>query len=75
MIFTLTEQTTLLQDTRLLLVISNFGHLSKAVIPSMLTQLETAFGVTLAEDRKVRNTVSSECRPCDWTDASHTCIL
>ncbi|KAF8970220.1 exocyst complex component Sec5-domain-containing protein [Flammula alnicola] len=41
-------------DTRLLLVISNFGHLSKAVIPSMLTQLESAFGISLTEDRKAR---------------------
>jgi len=43
-----------LQDTRLLLVISNFKHLSSTVIPSMLTQLESAFGLSVAEDRKVR---------------------
>ncbi|KAF9482707.1 exocyst complex component sec5 [Pholiota conissans] len=47
-------------DTRLLLVISNFGHLSKAVIPSMLTQLESAFGVVLTEDRKMLSTVVAE---------------
>jgi exocyst complex component 2 len=35
---------TTMQDTRLLLVISNFGHLSRTVIPSMLNELESAFG-------------------------------
>ncbi|KAF5318658.1 hypothetical protein D9619_010696 [Psilocybe cf. subviscida] len=47
-------------DTRLLLVISNFGQLSKVVIPSMLLQLETAFGVSLAEDKKTLMTVVVE---------------
>ena len=42
-----------LQDKRLLLVISNFKHLSNAVIPSMLVQLESAFGLSMSEDRKV----------------------
>ncbi|PPQ80928.1 hypothetical protein CVT26_014961 [Gymnopilus dilepis] len=41
-------------DTRLLIVISNFGHLSKVLIPSMLTQLESAFGVSMTDDRKAR---------------------
>lgn len=43
-----------LQDTRLLLVISNFKHLSNTIIPSMLAQLESAFGFSMSEDRKVR---------------------
>ena len=43
-----------IQDTRLLLVISNFKHLSSAVIPSMLIQLEGALAVSVSEDRKVR---------------------
>ncbi|KJA16657.1 hypothetical protein HYPSUDRAFT_47148 [Hypholoma sublateritium FD-334 SS-4] len=47
-------------DTRLLLVISNFGHLSKTVIPSMLTQLEGAFAASLMEDRKTLSTVVAE---------------
>jgi len=42
-----------LQDTRLLIVISNVNSLSKAVIPNMLTQFEEAFGTSLLEDRKV----------------------
>ena len=41
------------QDSRLLLVISNFKYLSNAVIPSMLSQLESAFGISMSEDRKV----------------------
>lgn len=44
---------TLVQDTRLLLVISNFGHLSSTVIPSMITQLENAFGISIADDKNV----------------------
>ena len=48
-----------LQDKRLLLVISNFKHLSNAVIPSMLVQLEGAFGLSMSEDRKVRVRVLS----------------
>ncbi|KAF8899761.1 exocyst complex component sec5 [Gymnopilus junonius] len=47
-------------DTRLLIVISNFGNLSKVLIPSMLTQLESAFGVSVAEDRKTLMTVVAE---------------
>ena len=43
-----------IQDTRLLLVISNFKHLSSAVIPSMLVQLESVFGLSMSEDRKVK---------------------
>lgn len=45
--------TYLFQDTRILVVISNFGYLSNAVIPSMLTQLEAALGTSILEDRQV----------------------
>ncbi|KAJ7145330.1 exocyst complex component sec5 [Mycena crocata] len=47
-------------DTRLLLVISNFGHLANAIVPSMITQLETAFGISIAEDRQTLMTVVQE---------------
>ncbi|KAF7289907.1 Exocyst complex component SEC5 [Mycena indigotica] len=47
-------------DTRLLLVLSNFGHLASAIVPSMITQLETAFGITIAEDRQTLMTVVQE---------------
>ncbi|KAG2139268.1 exocyst complex component Sec5-domain-containing protein [Suillus clintonianus] len=39
-------------NTRLLLVISNFSHLSGLLIPSMLSQLENALGVSVEDDRK-----------------------
>lgn len=42
-----------LKNTRLLLVISNFSHLSGSLIPSMLSQLENALGVSVESDRKV----------------------
>ncbi|TFK71888.1 hypothetical protein BDN72DRAFT_837032 [Pluteus cervinus] len=47
-------------DNRLLLVISNFAYLSSAIIPSMLNQLEVAFGVTFVEDRQTLMTVVKE---------------
>ncbi|KAJ3517910.1 hypothetical protein NLJ89_g205 [Agrocybe chaxingu] len=47
-------------DTRLLLVVSNINDLSKIVIPGMLVQLETAFGISMTEDRKVLMTVVNE---------------
>ncbi|KAJ7237307.1 exocyst complex component sec5 [Mycena haematopus] len=47
-------------DTRLLLVISNFGHLANAIVPSMITQLETAFGISIMEDRNTLMTVVQE---------------
>jgi len=43
-----------LQCTRLLLVTSNFNHLSEVIMPNMLAQLESASGVSMEEDRKVR---------------------
>ncbi|TFK41615.1 exocyst complex component Sec5-domain-containing protein [Crucibulum laeve] len=47
-------------DTRMLLVISNFGHLSGAIIPSMLIQFENAFGISIADDRQTLMTVVKE---------------
>ncbi|KAJ7755359.1 exocyst complex component sec5 [Mycena maculata] len=47
-------------DTRLLLVISNFGHLANAIVPNMITQLETAFGISIAEDRQTLMVVVQE---------------
>ncbi|KAF8999104.1 exocyst complex component sec5 [Cyathus striatus] len=47
-------------DVRMLLVISNLGHLSTAIIPSMLTQLENAFGISIAEDRQTFMSVVRE---------------
>lgn len=37
----------------MLLVIANFAQLSSTIIPSMLLQLENAFGVTFVDDRQV----------------------
>ncbi|KAH7882412.1 exocyst complex component Sec5-domain-containing protein [Phlebopus sp. FC_14] len=39
-------------NIRLLLVISNFAYLSGSLIPSMLSQLESAFGTSNEDDRK-----------------------
>ncbi|KAK0446022.1 exocyst complex component sec5 [Desarmillaria tabescens] len=39
-------------DVRLLLVLSNFNHLSTVIVPSMITQLENAFGISITEDRQ-----------------------
>ncbi|KAI0634867.1 exocyst complex component Sec5-domain-containing protein [Trametes polyzona] len=47
-------------DTRVLLVVSNFGHLMRVLIPSMITELETAFNSSLADDRKTLMTVVQE---------------
>ncbi|KAI0776491.1 exocyst complex component Sec5-domain-containing protein [Irpex lacteus] len=47
-------------DTRLLLVISNFGHLSRSVIPSMLNELESAFGTSVQDDKQTLNAVVLE---------------
>jgi hypothetical protein len=41
------------QDIRMLLVISNFNYLADVLIPSMLSQLEAAFGISVIEDRQV----------------------
>lgn len=47
-------------DTRLLLVVSNFGHLSKQVIPSMINELESAFGISIEEERQTLSAVVAE---------------
>ncbi|KIK99659.1 hypothetical protein PAXRUDRAFT_8739 [Paxillus rubicundulus Ve08.2h10] len=39
-------------NTRLLLVLSNFAYLSGSLIPSMMSQLESAFGTPDEDDRK-----------------------
>lgn len=38
----------------MLVVISNFTHLTNSYIPNMLTQLETALGTSIAEDKQVK---------------------
>ncbi|TFY51780.1 hypothetical protein EVG20_g10840, partial [Dentipellis fragilis] len=47
-------------NIRTLLVISNFGFLKRALIPSMLAQLETAFNLTIEADRQTLMTVVQE---------------
>ncbi|KAI0065245.1 hypothetical protein BV25DRAFT_1822396 [Artomyces pyxidatus] len=47
-------------DTRTLLVVSNFGYLKRSVIPSMITQLESAFSITIDADRQTLMTVVQE---------------
>ncbi|KAA1476584.1 hypothetical protein DENSPDRAFT_807414 [Dentipellis sp. KUC8613] len=47
-------------NVRTLLVISNFGFLKRALIPSMLAQLETAFNLTIEADRQTLMTVVQE---------------
>jgi exocyst complex component 2 len=46
------------QNTRVLVVISNFGHLSQVIIPSMLTELESALGASVTDERKVTENMS-----------------
>lgn len=41
------------KDTRTLLVISNFVYLKRGLIPSMITQFESAFNVTIDSDKVV----------------------
>ncbi|KAI5120615.1 hypothetical protein M0805_008091 [Coniferiporia weirii] len=38
-------------ETRLLLVVSNFGHLKTYLIPNMVSQLERAFGTNIDSDK------------------------
>ncbi|KAF5367582.1 hypothetical protein D9758_003714 [Tetrapyrgos nigripes] len=47
-------------DVRILLVLSNVGHLASSFIPSMITQLETAFGISVAEDRQLLSSAINE---------------
>lgn len=37
-----------------MLVLSNLGYLSRSLIPSMINQLEAAFGTSIANERRVR---------------------
>ncbi|KAJ4468807.1 exocyst complex component sec5 [Lentinula aciculospora] len=48
------------RDSRLLLVLSNLNHLSKSVYPSMITQLENAFGITIADERQTLMTIIAD---------------
>lgn len=47
-------------DIRLLLVVSNFEYLADVLIPSMLDQLEAAFGTSLMQDRQTLMIVVKE---------------
>ncbi|THH00057.1 hypothetical protein EW026_g2443 [Hermanssonia centrifuga] len=47
-------------DTRLLLVVSNFGHLSRVVIPSMISELETAFNTSVQDEKQTLMAVVQE---------------
>ncbi|KIP09756.1 hypothetical protein PHLGIDRAFT_126060 [Phlebiopsis gigantea 11061_1 CR5-6] len=47
-------------DMRLLLVVSNFGHLSRSVIPSMISELEGAFGISVQDERQTLSAVVQE---------------
>ncbi|KAF8329383.1 exocyst complex component sec5 [Cantharellus anzutake] len=40
------------RDTRMLLITSSFGLMSKAIIPTMINQLESALNVSISHDRK-----------------------
>ena len=52
-----------LQETRLLIVVSNFGHLKSSLIPSMIGQLERALGTNVDNDRMVCYIVFSTHAP------------
>lgn len=41
------------QDTRLLLVVSNLVHLNESLIPGMLNQFQSSFGIALDDARLV----------------------
>ncbi|THH07884.1 hypothetical protein EW145_g3080 [Phellinidium pouzarii] len=47
-------------ETRLLLVVSNFGHLKMSLIPSMISQLERAFGTNIDSDKTTLSQVVEE---------------
>ncbi|KAF5390101.1 hypothetical protein D9757_003841 [Collybiopsis confluens] len=49
-----------IRDNRLLLVLSNLNHLSKAVFPSMIAQLENAFGNNIGDDKQALTTAITE---------------
>lgn len=43
------------KDTRTILVLSNIGYLRRSLIPSMISQLETAFNTTIEAEKQVRD--------------------
>ena len=45
------------QENRILLVVSNFGHLSTKLVPKMITELEGSLNTSLVNDRQVRGMV------------------
>ncbi|KAH9923300.1 exocyst complex component Sec5-domain-containing protein [Amylocystis lapponica] len=47
-------------DNRLLLAVANFGHLMRSLIPSMISELESAFGVSIEDDKHTLMTVVQE---------------
>ncbi|CAL1708863.1 unnamed protein product [Somion occarium] len=47
-------------EIRLLLVVSNFGHLRNVLIPSMMSELESAFGINIEADKQTLMTVVQE---------------
>ncbi|KAG6333020.1 hypothetical protein ID866_6073 [Astraeus odoratus] len=47
-------------NTRLLLVLSNFAYLSSTLIPNLLNQLESVFGMSTEDDRKTLMKVVQE---------------
>ncbi|OBZ78171.1 Exocyst complex component 2 [Grifola frondosa] len=47
-------------DTRVLLVVSNFGHLMRTLIPNMMSEFETAFGTSIEEHKRTLMTVVQE---------------
>ncbi|KAG8807479.1 hypothetical protein FRC17_004444 [Serendipita sp. 399] len=44
-------------DTRLLLVISNLTYLNEALVPSMLNQIQSSFGIVMDDARRTLNEV------------------
>ncbi|KAI0702034.1 exocyst complex component Sec5-domain-containing protein [Cerioporus squamosus] len=47
-------------DTRVLLVVSNFGHLMRVLIPSMTTELETSLNISIENEKQTLMTVVQE---------------
>ncbi|KAF8273712.1 exocyst complex component Sec5-domain-containing protein [Lactarius quietus] len=52
-----TEGSPITDDTRTLLVVSNFAHLKRGLIPSMVNQLESAFDISAEADKATMMTV------------------
>lgn len=49
------------QNVRLLLVISNFGYLLRSLLPSMMGELEAAFGIVIENDKQVIGSLDHDC--------------